>query len=73
MDISNAFDIIKDKLQKDFMYAWGWHCNIAVCSQDEGMDHVSSNKAAARFMKICFDVDTTQDAFDRNMKTNENR
>jgi hypothetical protein len=41
-------------------YAWTWHCCIAVSMQDEGVSHQTSNKAAARFMKLAFDVDVTK-------------
>ena len=61
--IKQSFDTIKQAMDKDFMYAWGWHCNVAVCSQDEGLSHAASNRAAARFMKICFDIDTSIDAY----------
>jgi hypothetical protein len=36
--------------------AWGWHCNIAMAAVDEGVDAKVANRAAARFMKNCFDV-----------------
>lgn len=66
---SMAFSIIKSTMQKDYGYAWGWHCNVAMASYDamrkqnphmhNELAHQVSNDAAARFMRICFDVDTT--------------
>jgi len=59
--IANAFSILKEAIKNDAGYAWGWHCNIAVCSQDEGMEHAASNRAASRFMKLCFDTETGEE------------
>lgn len=47
-------------LQNDLDWAWSYHCNIAMAFQDEGGDHKTANRAAARFMKNWADVDTTQ-------------
>lgn len=54
-----AIKILKKSFKEDFDYAWTWHCNIAVCAMDEGLNHAASNRAAARFMKLAFDIDTT--------------
>jgi len=56
----DAFNVVKKAIQMDNSYAWSWHCNVAVSSMDEGLDHKAANRAAARFMYICFDVDTTK-------------
>lgn len=42
---------------EDSDLAWTWHCNIACCVMDEGIPHAVANEAAARFMKLAFDVD----------------
>jgi hypothetical protein len=55
-----AFETLKQELQADSEYAWGWHCNIAMASVDEGMDHAAANRAAARFMRNCFGIDTSK-------------
>ena len=47
------------QMRKDFGYAWAWHCNLAMASQDEGLDHAASNRAAGRFMFSLFNIDTT--------------
>ena len=60
MKVKKAMNVIKKALNNDPDYAWGWHCNLAMSSFDEGMDRPSANRAAARFMQICFGVDTTQ-------------
>ena len=57
---ASAFAVVKEAMQKDPEYAWSWHCNIAMASVDEGMDHERANKAAARFMHNCFGVDTSK-------------
>ena len=59
-EIKRAFDVLKEAMQADSEYAWSWHCNIAMASINEGMEHMAANQAAARFMKLCFDVDTSK-------------
>ncbi len=39
-------------------YAQGWHANIACAAMDEGLDPAAANRAASRFMKAAFGVDT---------------
>jgi len=58
-ETATAFRVLQYSLMIDTGYAWSWHCNLAMASVDEGMDHVAANRAAARFMKNCFDVDVT--------------
>jgi hypothetical protein len=58
-DVPQAFEAIKTAMQMDAGYAWSWHCNIAMASIDEGAPHDSGNAAAARFMQLCFGVDTS--------------
>ena len=53
-----AIDTLKEAFKKDPDYAWSWHCNIAVCSMDEDMEHDAANRAAAKFMKLAFSIDT---------------
>lgn len=47
-------------LNSDPDYAWTWHCNIAGCALDEGVDHATANRIAARFMKSAFGVVTEE-------------
>jgi len=54
----NPFDLLKESIQKDSDYAHSWHCNIAMAFYDEGGTHEMSNRAATRFMKNAFDVET---------------
>jgi len=61
-ETATAFRVLQYSLMIDASYAWSWHCNIAMTSVDEGMDHAAANRAAARFMKNCFDIDVTQSA-----------
>lgn len=51
---------LRAALQSDPDYAWGWHCNIAMAAFDEGLDREAANRAAARFLKNCFGIDTEQ-------------
>jgi len=52
------FDGLQLCMKNDHDLARSWHDNIAMCAQDEGMPHEAANRAAARFMKLCFGVDT---------------
>ena len=47
-------------MQEDPELAWAWQCSIAVCFMDEGGSHRQANEAAARFMKLAFDVDVKE-------------
>lgn len=58
MTTKEAMDHLRGALQSDPEYAWGWHCNIAMAAFDEGLDRDAANRAAARFMKNCFGVDS---------------
>lgn len=60
MELKDAFDRLKDEVQRDPHYAWGWQCNLAMPMQDAGVGHRVANLAAARIMSILFDVDVTQ-------------
>lgn len=57
MNTKEAFETLKKAIGDDPSYAWSWHCNIAMAVQDEGVDHATANKAANRFMQLCFGVD----------------
>ena len=56
----SPFDALAHRIRSDEGYAWGWHCNIAMASVDEGMDRDAANRAAARFMRH-FGVDTSKE------------
>ncbi len=58
MDTTQAMQHLKTAMQGDLEYAWAWHCNIAMAAFDEGLDPTRANLAAARFMRLAFDVDT---------------
>ena len=53
MEIEEAFNGLKDAIQNDQEYAWGWHCNIAMAAYDEGLDHASANRAANTGLRRC--------------------
>ena len=72
-EVAEAFETIKqamidDEPSKPGSYAHSWHCNIAMMCYDamlecpgDGHDHHAiANDAASRFMKLCFDVETSQ-------------
>jgi hypothetical protein len=60
MNIKKAFEVLKKAMEEDEDYAWSWHCNIAMAAYDEGLSHKKANKAANRFMKLCFGIDTKE-------------
>lgn len=57
-DVPRAMDIIRGAMQEDFAYAWSWHCNVAMAFVDEGGNWIAANRAAGRFMKNAFYIDT---------------
>jgi len=65
-------EALKGMLKDNPDYAQGWHDNIAMCCYDamrseygEKLDHDAAhrlaNDGAARFMNMCFDVDTLKE------------
>lgn len=56
--VSLAMDALRVAMINDPEYAWGWHCNIAMAAQDEGLERIASQRAANRFMERCFKVTT---------------
>lgn len=58
--VTEALVVLETAMIKDPEFAWGWHCNIAVAMQDEGVSYAVSNAGAARFMKNDFKVDTSK-------------
>jgi hypothetical protein len=61
--VPQAMAVVREALQADPDYAWTWHCNVAMASQDEGLDHYRANKAAARFMVLLSGVDTSKSEY----------
>jgi len=68
--IKQAMDRLRKAFKDEPDYAHGWHCNIAMmCNDsvmantilDSGLAHQVGNDAATRFMKNCFDVETSND------------
>lgn len=60
--IATALEIISSAMRDDPHYAWTWHCNLAMAYFDEGIvGPLIANKAAARFMKLAFGVDTSEE------------
>ncbi|MFW6002553.1 MAG: hypothetical protein ACOCQD_04365 [archaeon] len=54
--IKDAIETLEKCMKEDEDYAMGWHANIAVRIQDEGVDHKTSNLAADRIMQGCFNI-----------------
>lgn len=74
-----VFNKLKDALQKDKSYAHSWHCNLAMSFSDAAdSDSTShwwlqrvSNDAASRFMKTCFDIETSDDMLEAPQNDDE--
>ena len=60
MGYQEALYIVRKEIQNDKELQWSWHCNIAMNSYDEGLNHSAANRAASRFMKLLLDVDMTK-------------
>lgn len=54
MITQTAMEVLSNAINENDEFAWGWHCNIAVAAQDEGMSHEDSQKVARRFMGWAF-------------------
>jgi hypothetical protein len=64
--IEQAMTRLKKAMKDEPDYAYGWHANIAMSVYDECTNDTShqeshriGNAAASRFMKICFDAETS--------------
>jgi hypothetical protein len=53
-----AIETLSAAMKEDPEYAWAWHCNFAMPFVDEGGTHQQANRAAARIMRVFFNVDT---------------
>jgi len=70
MSVKKEMDTLKKAMIDDPEYAYSWHANIAMMCHDAIKEelnkksvidaHSVGNDAASRFMKICFDVETSQ-------------
>lgn len=58
--VPESMATVSKAIRNDPGYAWTWHCNIAMAAVDEGVDHMTANKLAARFLMILTGVDTTK-------------
>ena len=73
MKVSEAMKVLEKAINEDEGYAYSWHANIAMMCHDafksadiidgycEGELLPTSNDAASRFMKLCFNAETSQD------------
>jgi hypothetical protein len=73
-EIENAMKVLTEAMQDTELgsYAHSWHCNIAMMCYDAMLSskdnfatheeaHKVGNDAASRFMKILFNVDTSNE------------
>lgn len=76
--IEQAINRLKKAMQDGDDYTYGWHANIAMSCVDAMMEvkekvafdsysdfHRAANEGASRFMKICFDADTSLHMLDK--------
>ena len=61
--VPESMATVSKAIRNDPDYAWSWHCNIAVAAMDEGVDCMTANKLAARFLMVLTGVDTTKNPF----------
>jgi hypothetical protein len=66
MNIKEAITTLREAFHNDPEYAWSWHCNLAMSAYDEGLCKPAANRAAARFMRLAFDIDMTKHEFFSN-------
>ena len=69
-DTKTVMDTLSKKLKEDKEYAHAWHCNLAMSFSDaipedfkitnESLYEIR-NEGARKFMKLCFDVDTSNE------------
>jgi len=69
--VANALATLKKALQEDPGYAYAWHSNLAMAYRDSMPDvfwlpddselHKIANEGASRFMKLLFNLETSQD------------
>ena len=66
--VAEAMAVLKQAFINNPDYAHSWHCNLAMAFYDtersnageKNLSHVS-NEAASRFMKLAFDIETSND------------
>lgn len=63
VDGSSAYREFAKALCADPAWAWSYHCNLACAAMDEGLKPAAANRAAARFMKAAFGIDTLQGVY----------
>lgn len=61
-EVGDALDVLKNAFKNDPYFAWTWHCAIWSGAHDEGLADDAANRAAARVMKMAFDIDTSENA-----------
>jgi hypothetical protein len=54
--VRTPMEQLTEHIKADPAYAWSWHCNLAVCAMDEGLEHAAANRAADRMMQVLFGV-----------------
>ena len=70
MTPAEAITTLTKAFKGDDDYAWCWHCNLAMNAFDHGLDYKRCNEAAAAFMRLAFDVDTSKNEhYKRIMET----
>jgi len=67
--ISDPLSELERVFRTDPEYAWAWQCNLAMAAYDEGLDKAAANRAAARAMKLLFEIDMTNHEFFHQTQT----
>ena len=71
LTVQQAMFVLTEAIKEESGWAYSWHANIAMTCYDairESADnipheqaHLIGNDAASRFMKLCFDAETSLD------------
>jgi len=79
-NIADCMKVLSKAINKEDDYAYSWHANVAMSCVDAMVEtkekvpldsysdyHRAGNEAASRFMKICFDADTSLHMLEDNL------
>lgn len=56
---AGALEVLSREMKSDQEFARAWHSTVMLAAFDEGLDSQASHRAAVRFMRTAFGVDTS--------------
>lgn len=67
-----GFFLIRRSMRLDADYLWSWHCSLAMsaldCQRRSAGAHQRANHGAARFLSMCFNVDSTKTEYWKDLE-----